>query len=787
MRFREILTEISHEDLYPAQFGEFRKKWLPYASPPGSYYVNFTDHVGNTLDRTFSPKPNHHDPAGLYGYPLDYVLNHPADIEYGQQAKYLRVIQDTSSHKLVLQTLTMDEALRLLTAMGIQEPEKKMAHMGKILAHKAGHKVAVAFFGVVQYYTDVGQKKCHTNAEQSALLLKAGIDALEDRSTGKYDAVIYEAEPEQIVFMKRSAFKVIDVYELRSNQSVNVAKANPTEMFRRLPALIATALGDRIFNAHGGSDGDQEQTYYTAKGIKIIVAMSKEYDFLRSHREGTTNSKHSLTVKLFGPDFKPIVRKYPNDVTFTIIAVDMREQYDAREPAENNPYSRIKDYGSQADEAVQLYAAMAAKLKLPFDAPPSGSNMAYLVYAATQKIGSYTDYTKAQNQADRVSIIIKKFWSNYRSEPIQAEQMIAIWAKAIKKIGNTKSGNTRTLSGMAALLGITVTAPDTKTAVSNSANGFHIEIAGTAIMAGIDGAMERICEIENNETTWHTPDNDPNKFLPYAKEVVSFLNKNAVSVEGYVVFLAEHFGITFDGKTWKTLDESAERKSLSKDVSLVTLKTDNGSTLCMQNNTRDDSEKKSIAKRSLLPFLSFDNDGNLTSIDRGYERFLKFGLDDEDDGFYSGKKDNGGSFTALKNAGFDLMNYMEKNHIEFSDRFHGDVEFLGIVRNSINGKVSKTVSDTLSPIGQYAGLTIAEYRVPGYNRNKYYVTAEDGWKAAFTAEMDYQVGLRPLKIVSMSSSLSPEQRKSVSDFITSNDLPVPVKFRPWLKVEKVKK
>src|SRR5579859_524024 len=98
MRVREILNELHFSDLYPKAFTAFHQKYAPHAND-GRLYVNFTDAVGNTLDKNFSPKPNHRDPSGLYTYPLDYVLRHPSEIQYGQQARYLRVIRDTSQHK----------------------------------------------------------------------------------------------------------------------------------------------------------------------------------------------------------------------------------------------------------------------------------------------------------------------------------------------------------------------------------------------------------------------------------------------------------------------------------------------------------------------------------------------------------------------------------------------------------------------------------------------------------------------------------------------------------------
>ena len=71
-------------------------------------YIQFTDFSNTTIDKGVNKDPDHSDPVGTYGYPIDYVLKFPADIWYGQRAKYLRVLKRETKYQnhLDLQSIT---------------------------------------------------------------------------------------------------------------------------------------------------------------------------------------------------------------------------------------------------------------------------------------------------------------------------------------------------------------------------------------------------------------------------------------------------------------------------------------------------------------------------------------------------------------------------------------------------------------------------------------------------------------------------------------------------------
>ena len=103
MRMDLLELELKYgfdKDKYPQGFHDFFKKWKKHKSK--NYYVQFSNHKDNTLDKTSYSDPTHSDPKGNYGYPLQYVIDYPMDIWYGANAKYLRVLESTANNILYL-------------------------------------------------------------------------------------------------------------------------------------------------------------------------------------------------------------------------------------------------------------------------------------------------------------------------------------------------------------------------------------------------------------------------------------------------------------------------------------------------------------------------------------------------------------------------------------------------------------------------------------------------------------------------------------------------------------
>ena len=104
--FRKLINEIHFTDYYGPAFVAFRKKYQKILKSPEHHklsyaYVNFSNFKDDKLDRTAAQITDHHDPVGTYCYPIKYVLEHPADIWYGGNAKFMRVIQAVQTDKIL--------------------------------------------------------------------------------------------------------------------------------------------------------------------------------------------------------------------------------------------------------------------------------------------------------------------------------------------------------------------------------------------------------------------------------------------------------------------------------------------------------------------------------------------------------------------------------------------------------------------------------------------------------------------------------------------------------------
>jgi hypothetical protein len=288
--FKTFLTEVKYTDLYPTDFETFRKKYNKLKNTPG-LYVHFSNHRSDTLDKSFHDSPDHTDPVGLYCYPLKYVIEHPADIWYGRSAKYLHVVTITDAAKpLYLQHMNDSDMLQIIRHMNlstsfsaIENDLKQIKRARRLTGSKAMHK---AFMTYVQCHLD-DDFKCDTTrsgAEQTALFLKAGYTALIDNAKVINNAIINDREPEQIVFLRRDAFKIVEMFNLRADEAeakflthTNV-ESDPTYM-RKLAALAFAAMGDKLVDsAPEGPHTTIEKLFFSAKKRRLYVDLETVVD-----------------------------------------------------------------------------------------------------------------------------------------------------------------------------------------------------------------------------------------------------------------------------------------------------------------------------------------------------------------------------------------------------------------------------------------------------------------------------------------------------------------------------
>lgn len=317
------LNEVYWTDIYPNSFKEFRKKYLPLlrAKKLAGFYVQFSDFANTTIDRNPSPVQDHSDPQGVYAYPIEYVLQYPADIWYGNDAKYMRVLESTSKNSLNLLYIdSINKCERMLRSVGFTIPEinEMMWIVNKHYKDriKGKNKWAKMFFQCMQvdllsdpveiekpgFFSKGGPRyRIRTGPEQTALFRKMKVDAILDTSRTNNNAVINPREPEQICFLTRNAFRVIEVYDLRGGMNATKIK---THMEKSLAATIAKAMDDQIIESYHDSKiqkkMDQAYRYFwTKKGRRIEITFDRPDSYYTNKTIGEKKHKEDKLSNSF--------------------------------------------------------------------------------------------------------------------------------------------------------------------------------------------------------------------------------------------------------------------------------------------------------------------------------------------------------------------------------------------------------------------------------------------------------------------------------------------------------
>lgn len=281
LSYKEFLQEIKYTDIYGGQFEEFRKKYKKEKNV-GWLYVQFTNTSKDVLEKNPYGNPNHSDPVGIYGYPMRYVLDNPADIWYGASAKYIRVLKDKSKNPLRLSYISESDCYNLLLKVfnwsysAVDYAIKKLKKFSR-RDFTGSTKWGKILFSFIQLDFDnlneKGEPTLRSGLEQTNIIKKLGYDAVEDEAKSLKQAVINDREPEQIIFLNRNAFEVIEVFNLRGADSGKKethigAKKSNIEIQRKLAAGITEIMDDKISEVVESYD---YITAYTKKGRKLVI------------------------------------------------------------------------------------------------------------------------------------------------------------------------------------------------------------------------------------------------------------------------------------------------------------------------------------------------------------------------------------------------------------------------------------------------------------------------------------------------------------------------------------
>lgn len=408
MSFRDfLLNEVHWSDDFPKGFIEFRKKYYKFAKNT-DLFVQFTNYQTDDINKASPPdnKVDHHDfLANSYAYPLSYVISHPSDIWYGKTAKYLRVLQDKSKNKVVLNYLTKYEANRYIMKMELDYGLIDFAI--KEFKLKGKNQIGQAFLKVVQLnleaqpqYHELDRKKknpiypIRTPKEQTNLLLNAGIDALEDRSTRDSNAIINDREPQQIAFLTRHSYDVKEIFFLR-NENKFLIKSEPNEKHaRKLASMILEKMNDKIIS----TNKDEKHMFFSQKGRRIEIYFEDARNIRnrklgqKFHKEYKLSDNYKIKIVMHSEKGQTI-RHFSTNEKFKDITYDFYNSWSKESDKNWTPYNLEKykdEIKAQHDKEMEerlnreklerietekkslpIIKEVAKKLNIPFSPKPN--------------------------------------------------------------------------------------------------------------------------------------------------------------------------------------------------------------------------------------------------------------------------------------------------------------------------------------------------------------------------------------------------------------------------------
>jgi hypothetical protein len=389
----DIVNEVHYTDLMPQAFDEFRKKYAKIIKQGGGrdLYVQFTVN-DNEMNRTAWQNPDHSDFVGTYAYPIGYVLSHPADIWYGRSSRYLRVLQNTSKRTLNIGSIVDEsQVFSVLHRCGFdyRTAQTMLALYKKSYKDRLDgpNKMAKLLLGAIQIdlqstpETDSswGKKKLvyrtRTGQEQTALLVKAGFDTIEDTSRTNRQAVINSREPEQICFLNRGAFRVIEVISLRAGArerdlpGVTYSSPDARVIERPFAQSLAAMMGDKLSEGPERTSLNGWSYYWTKGGRRIEIAFNAYQGYYDNKRMGEKKhrsdklSDHYETEVVIRTEKGEIKGSFTRETKFKEILADLTGDWRAisasPQATEWQPQNRK---GYQDEVTAKRQAAIQAKL-----------------------------------------------------------------------------------------------------------------------------------------------------------------------------------------------------------------------------------------------------------------------------------------------------------------------------------------------------------------------------------------------------------------------------------------
>jgi hypothetical protein len=307
MSFKLFLNEIHFSDIYPKGFQVFYKKWKSKKTN-NKLFVNFTSlskvdlldipiPTTNTVVSNNSKEKaiQHSDPAGIYCYPLKYVIDYPSDIWYGRGAKYIRLFElKDFSRILDLQELSKYEWENILEKrFNIRTNDEYNEYMKLFKKFKKDKRIKnynTAIFNFMQY-KDYKNDILYNADEQKDFWLSLGYNGLYDTARTEKKAIINDREPNQILFFNRKDIKMID-YQLLNIKSTRVSTGgiglteDIDRLKRKLAQMIFEKMDDKI-------NDNKDSFFYSKKGRYIEINFNYTDSYMDTHNFGEKKHKES--------------------------------------------------------------------------------------------------------------------------------------------------------------------------------------------------------------------------------------------------------------------------------------------------------------------------------------------------------------------------------------------------------------------------------------------------------------------------------------------------------------
>jgi hypothetical protein len=250
---------------------------------------------------------HHNDPTGIYAYPLEYILSHPLSEKYGigTGIKYIRVLlnlrktddnnndDNNTGKKIDIHKIkTIEQVRDILLKAGELHPIYKQLfagkstddisnfinffknnyfskYIGKAKSEDVYPKILVFLLShdlsqITPQFTDLAfsEREIDINDdpsdvpkiyfrermgdEQTKLWKHIGFDVLSDDSRdNEFYSAINAYEPTQTVFLRRNAFKILDIYEKISGKMYDESNARNVNLEKLAAKSAAFIFSDK--------------------------------------------------------------------------------------------------------------------------------------------------------------------------------------------------------------------------------------------------------------------------------------------------------------------------------------------------------------------------------------------------------------------------------------------------------------------------------------------------------------------------------------------------------------